>query len=663
MSNNNLGRSIAEIFSDRYVIPIYQRNFAWRTDEIQQLLQDIFDAYGKDHEGYYYIGSLVVLKRHTGEYEVIDGQQRLTVLSLIAAIFEKSHLAVLSYDSRPEVQEFFELLANRRTSAAMKLNAPSLFYLKEAYAFLENASIEQHPSQDNGEETSKTKFFEIAKIEDYFWNHVILVRNEMPEDTDVASYFEIMNNRGEQLQKHEIVKAQMMASISCLDEQQLFAKIWDACSQMDHPIQRLFTSADKHRFFGDGYDKFLHGSFHHDPALAVKECDNLRIPLASILDEGEKATSVLTHERNEKDNTETDVYTYGSIIDFPNFLMHVFRLYASTHQLNASIPLDEKNLLSVYDSIKAKTDDYPIEFVELLLFCRAAFDRFIVKTSGDINAPDDPENDDEDGQKWILVKPTMYQNSWKYTSSFGDSPEQKKLIKALSMLQVTYRQRINKKWLYAALEWLYTQCFVSGDFSSIKADSYLKLLHGQMLTSFNKLFKDEHGILKIKKIADDEEISRDNSYSEGTGTPHFLFNFIDYLYCCQSPDFLGPKREDDLGHSGFDFKYWNSVEHHYAREVAKSKDPNYENYIHNLGNLCLVSRGANSRLSDRIVKEKIDRYSKGNLGPNRQIIYSETKTEGGIWDKPQIRRHYNELVDLLNKRESLLGLDSSLPKA
>jgi uncharacterized protein with ParB-like and HNH nuclease domain len=89
METNKLGKSIQEIFNGqyKYIVPLYQRNFAWRRNEIEQLLQDVYEAYSKSRgEGYYFIGSLVVLKRVNGDYEVIDGQQRLTTLSLITKI-------------------------------------------------------------------------------------------------------------------------------------------------------------------------------------------------------------------------------------------------------------------------------------------------------------------------------------------------------------------------------------------------------------------------------------------------------------------------------------------------------------------------------------------------------------------------------------------------
>ena len=64
---------------EKYVIPLYQRAYAWTDTEIEQLIDDIAEHNGDR----YYIGSLIVYKR-SEEYEVIDGQQRLTTLLLLA---------------------------------------------------------------------------------------------------------------------------------------------------------------------------------------------------------------------------------------------------------------------------------------------------------------------------------------------------------------------------------------------------------------------------------------------------------------------------------------------------------------------------------------------------------------------------------------------------
>lgn len=108
METKNLEKSIRDIFDNqnKYIIPLYQRSFSWRREQIEQLLQDVFSAFKQNPLGNYYIGSLVVLKRSNGDFEVIDGQQRLTVLSLITKIIGINKEPRLFYDSRPEVEEF-----------------------------------------------------------------------------------------------------------------------------------------------------------------------------------------------------------------------------------------------------------------------------------------------------------------------------------------------------------------------------------------------------------------------------------------------------------------------------------------------------------------------------------------------------------------------------
>lgn len=649
--SNELGKTLAEIFGDKYIIPLYQRNFAWRTEEIHQLLQDIHESCHKNPKGNYYVGSLVVMKRHNGDYEVIDGQQRLTVISLIAILLGKLPRPILFYDSRPEVQEFFELLCKNpgNPKDALCLPAPSLFYLKDACEFLKTATADLPDGLEG-----HAQYLADPQFAEFFMNHVILVRNEIPEDTDVAAYFEIMNNRGEQLQKHEIVKAQMMDKIKVMRDgaevhdtvrQSLFAQIWDACSQMDVPIQRLFPAKDRESFFGKQYDCFL-GDRFVPLGDAFEPCEKKKsYSLSDILD-GNADVGVGKMPESEDEN-ETEIYAYSSIIDFPNFLMHVLRLYCHVHDevevkihgKNAEVPLNEKDLLTIYSENGNQIDS--MEFIKLLLFCRTVFDRFIVKTTED-------SSDQEDGRKWVLLKPTRYESSWKYTSSF-EGEKGRQLVAALSMLQVTFRTRIYKTWLYAALEWLHGKCGEDGNLGAISADAYLESLHGWMLKYY-----DRQGFL-IPRIPDGETPSDANSYSLGTATPHFLFNFIDYLYWHEWR--RAPDKYSRLGLRDFVFKYWNSVEHHRAQNKAEGCQ-----CVDNLGNLCLVSKSSNSRLSDRDVKEKVEVYGKGNLGLNRQIIYAETIASGWVWGNEQIRKHYNEIAALLDGRNSILSAVSNLPE-
>lgn len=234
----NLGKSIAEIFDkqNKYIIPLYQRNFSWRREQIEQLLQDIYSSF-KNKQKHYYVGSLVVLKRSNGDFEVIDGQQRLTVLSLITKILKINEEPRLFYDSRPEFEEFLADFYNSKDGSS-NIDYPQTAHLRNAIGFIKEIDLDAERTNEiklnkeannNAGQTSVLIENAGQDFSKYLSNNVILVRVEIPQDTDVASYFEIMNNRGVQLQKHEILKAFLMNNSSLKFE--IKAKQFYAASQ------------------------------------------------------------------------------------------------------------------------------------------------------------------------------------------------------------------------------------------------------------------------------------------------------------------------------------------------------------------------------------------------------------------------------------------------
>ena len=96
--------SIKELFgSDEYVIPIYQRNYEWGEPQITQLIQDIVDYIVKsksnnsESKPRYYIGSLIAYERKLEGsviYETIDGQQRLTTLTILLNVIKKEYTTI-----------------------------------------------------------------------------------------------------------------------------------------------------------------------------------------------------------------------------------------------------------------------------------------------------------------------------------------------------------------------------------------------------------------------------------------------------------------------------------------------------------------------------------------------------------------------------------------
>ena len=99
--------SINDVFKHMYSVPVYQRPYSWESSQINVLLDDILNAYNlpnDEKEEGYFIGSIYIhdknekLKGLIQKYEIIDGQQRLTTVSLLL-------LSLFSLAKQKEVPE------------------------------------------------------------------------------------------------------------------------------------------------------------------------------------------------------------------------------------------------------------------------------------------------------------------------------------------------------------------------------------------------------------------------------------------------------------------------------------------------------------------------------------------------------------------------------
>ncbi len=79
-------KEVAEIFSGglRYEVPAYQRNYAWKSEQIGAFLDDLKTAYESEDD--HFFGSIVLLDNGSKPFSVIDGQQRLTTIVLLLCV-------------------------------------------------------------------------------------------------------------------------------------------------------------------------------------------------------------------------------------------------------------------------------------------------------------------------------------------------------------------------------------------------------------------------------------------------------------------------------------------------------------------------------------------------------------------------------------------------
>ena len=634
-----LNRTIEEVWRERYVVPLYQRNFAWTEDQIGQLLQDLYDHspngyLGKGECDNYYLGSLVLLQRKDGIWEVIDGQQRLTALHIICRYLGILSSPRITYDSRPSVERFLDGLFNSLSWDTFKSECQRRIDGKIA-RLTESLDIVESYEIQTGEIKSSITLKgmsdgEKALLSEYIRNKVILVCTPLPEDTDVAAYFEIMNNRGEQLQAHEVIKALLMSDLGT-SQRYIFSTVWDACSQMDIPIQKTLSKLRNKGLFGEQFD-----------GLNLEIIDNVDFVGSSIKNEytiDRILDSGFTYDNHDaedmKEETDTDL---KSIIDFPNFLMHAMRLYAEAEKkmVNA-VPLNADKM----PVTKPEFISDSMDFIKALLRIRVLFDRYVVKIQGDA---DDEEND----LKWRLQRPSKYEynkNGNTYfrvglvntfsngTSTDNDEREDinNRIVKLESMLQVTFKTPKYKEWLYSVLMWMYKE---TKDNINIEHDSLLRVIEQWSLNYYEML----------QKKWDSESRPL---LAAGTDTPRFLLNFIDYLY------WLASKQEKSIVRfankiSDFQFRYYNSVEHHLPKSY-KNTDVDMDS----IGNLCLISRHKNSSLNAKGPEEKA-KIEEG-LQPKRLIMYRITRAKQH-WGKVEIEEHQKDIEDLLDQIYNLLSV-------
>lgn len=269
---------IKDIFSNWFSIPNYQRPYVWDTDQVEELLECIKTAYEK-HEEQYFIGSIVYKKSEKQidsvtyqEFELLDGQQRITtILLLIAAIrdivienknnfdeddykdiietcegliYQKKSKAKgiperlrIVFDIREDVQDFVDSHIKENGSTTKNTDFETISKSKNV-----NASIKHMANTI----LVARKFFKeniniLSDVFEFILNKVLLVYIATEDLQDAFQLFTVMNNTGIKLTNSDILKADNLKAVKSETKQKTYAKDWE----------------EMESYFGDDFDNFL----------------------------------------------------------------------------------------------------------------------------------------------------------------------------------------------------------------------------------------------------------------------------------------------------------------------------------------------------------------------------------------------------------------------
>ena len=241
-------QNLNEVFSNKYLfqIPFYQRPYAWTTEEVGELLDDLLFAVDKDADAPYFLGSIVLIKGDGPDSQVIDGQQRLTTLTMLLCALRdladdgavrvglngcirqerdvvRGMKEVVRLRLRPRDREFFHAnVQNDDGIPKMMENAPPRSTDSQERIF-ENAKYLLGKLKELDQET-------LQRLIAYIIHHCYLVTVATADISSAYRIFSVMNDRGLALEPTDILKAEIVGEITTARQQEYSDK-WENIEQ------------------------------------------------------------------------------------------------------------------------------------------------------------------------------------------------------------------------------------------------------------------------------------------------------------------------------------------------------------------------------------------------------------------------------------------------
>ena len=580
-----------------FSIPIYQRLFEWKVENVQTLLADLHSAFNKG-AAEYYIGMLTATEDN---YDLVDGQQRFTVMMLLGCVLQNYDERWLSFlygararihfSSRPnDESELMELIVAKGNKPNTQLRSNMEIAIDVIERYFKKLDISEQ-----------------IGFSSYIYEHMCFFISYLPSKykaQDLNKYFERMNSSGKNLEQHEILKVKLLSKLS--GDINKYMQLWNRISDVDSLLifKREKESEEDlyHRknmaFYAD-LDSIISPDCHIINGLNNEETHEIQsiseIPPSSI-------------EPSQRIRTDRDL---RCAFRFPQLL-----LQALYWMRNGDVVGSIEDFFNTHRLLETFNENLPYEgnsaneidirrYLQTLLHCRLAMDICFIRPmeygySLDMGVPDE----DKDKKKLLMLESMLYvsasnNTNYKWFKWLMDSVNNHHGIPSAGVLFTELKHKDDEEHI----EW------PSLDMLSYKNDIryWFWRLDFYIWINRERIFADNS---RIQSVAEKYVFIRNRSLEHiAPQTPMSISSMV-----------------------------WNETE-----EDEKLRD--------SFGNLVMISQGLNSSLQNESYEVKrahVEAYCSGSKTGSIEslkllVVYSKYKE----WNKDTIIEHNEEMYQWL----------------
>lgn len=231
MNNILITQTVAQLLHYRFKIPSYQRGYRWENTQVTALLNDIwnYEIDNNNLDAFYCLQPVVVKEDENKQFELIDGQQRLTSILLILHYLNETEFKVpkpifeMTFETREQQESFLTVITDEEKCR----NDIDLFHLNQAYSIIERWFIKHEKTKPSVKGDFYSKLTNKARVIWYCIN----------DNTSVIDIFTRLNIGKIPLTNAELVKALFL--IKSNFEQQATLKQIQIASEWDTIEKRL----------------------------------------------------------------------------------------------------------------------------------------------------------------------------------------------------------------------------------------------------------------------------------------------------------------------------------------------------------------------------------------------------------------------------------------